>query len=258
MSEPKTSPRRQTPKRDNALLVGLTDRVEETIRLVGHPGMAQEQRQILERMTTDERMPKVWTALTSRKRPSREFVYPVIRDNDGTTSKDDTQSETLRELFYFVFCAARDKITVSLPSQIEESKERLLRTVTTMRSVAQDLDLAIITGQLGVVDENDKILARWHSDSLRQVGNWLDHLAGAHRPLDDVLVVERQSGDPVARGVQILIAAKLNELFGSVLHGIAATLSSVALGKKTSVKTTRAAFGKQKSINKGIALILKK
>jgi hypothetical protein len=236
-------------------LDGLSDQVREAIEQVGHPVLAREQRTIFGRMTTDKRMGNVWAQLISRKRPSRAFVHPAIqRDGATPSSSDEAQSHALRELFHFVFCAARDKMSVSKPSDVKRGKERLLEYAHIMRSVAQDLDLARITGQFGVHGAQDKALAADNSLSLRLVANWLEHVANAHRGPDDVLMVARHRGDPVVRGVQILIATKLEELFGGPMDGTAATLASVALDKKTSVKTTRSARKKRKSTKKGLAL----
>lgn len=251
----KAKKRLGSPKRiqkPNPLLNGLSDRVRDSIQRVDHAVLAAEQRQILERMTSDKRMQTVWSELTRRKRPSRAFFHPAtLRNGDSTFSSDEAQSEALRELFHFVFCAARDKMSVSKPSDVNEGKELLLRTAITMRSVAQDLELASITGQFGVVSDQDRTLAATNCLSLRMVAGWLDHLAGALRGPDDVLMVTRHRGDPVVRGVQILIAQKLNELFGADLDKTAATLASVALKKATSIKITRSARKRRKSVAKG-------
>jgi hypothetical protein len=174
----------------NPLLDGLSDRVQESIKRVDHAALAAEQRQILGRMTSDKRMQTVWSELTKRKRPSRAFFHPAIPRNGHPTS-DDAQSEALRELFHFVFCAARDKMSVSKPSEVKEGKELLLRNAIMMRSVAQDLELASLTGQLGLVSDGDRTLAAINCQSLRMVANWLDRLASSHRAPDDVLMVTR-------------------------------------------------------------------
>jgi hypothetical protein len=215
------SPKRKPPK-SNPLPVGLSQRVEEIVQRIKHPDFAEEQRQILERMMTDKRMmPKVWSVLSNRKRPSREFAYPAIR-REGTENltNDEAQSEAFRELFHYAFLAARDKLMVSTLTDIEEHKEFLVKTAATMRSIAQDLDLATITGQLGVISDLDRLCAAHNSVALGMVANWLDSQARAHPRSDDLLVVERRTGDSIVRGVQILIAAKLEKLFGSPMHGI--------------------------------------
>jgi hypothetical protein len=237
-------------QKPNPLLDGLSDRVQDSIKRVDHAVLAAEQSQILERMTSDKRLQTVWSELTRRKRPSRAFFHPAIPRNGHATS-DDAQSEALRELFHFVFCAARDKMSVSKPSEVKEGKELLLRNATIMRSVAQDLELASLAGQLGIVSDQARTLAAINCQSLRMVANWLDHLASAHRAPDDALMVKRHRGDPVVRGVQILISEKLKKLFGADLDKIAATLASVALKKPTSVKITRSARKRPKPSNKG-------
>jgi hypothetical protein len=229
----------------------LSDAVEEAVQKVENPDRVREQRAILERMTTDGRMKKVWALLLSRKRPSREFAYPARpRDSTGLKSADDMQLDALCELFYSVFSAARDQMTVSKPIEIQQSKEDLAKNAKTLRVIANDLDLAAATGQLGVASAEDKQLAAVNSASLHHVAGWLDQLSTAHRRPGDPMIVERHRGDPVVRGVQILIAVKMEELFGDRLDGTTATLTSVALGKEATAKTTRSAFKKQKSKKK--------
>jgi hypothetical protein len=188
------------------LLEGLSDPVTVAIEEARHPALAQEQRAILKRMTTDKRMEKVWSELTRRERPSRAFVHQA-RKRDGAfpLSSDEAQSRALRELFYFVFCAARDKMSVWRPVDVKRSKERLLGNATVLRSTAQDLGAAHVRGQLGVVSPLDEQLAQLNINSLHMVANWLEHIASAHRRRDDPLMVTRQRGNPVVRAVQILV-----------------------------------------------------
>jgi hypothetical protein len=241
----------QTDVHDPFPMERLSAAVEEAIREVNNPESVREQHAILDRMTTDDRMKNVWALLLSRKRPSREFAYPA-RPRDGAVSKspDEIQFDALRELFHFVFSAARDRMTVSKPIELQQSKEDLAKNAKTLRAVAHDLDLAAETGQLGVAGARDKQLATLNSASLRHVAGWLDQLSAAHRRPGDPMIVERHRGDPVVRGVQILIAVKMEELFGDRLDGTTATLTSVALGKKATAKTTRSAFKTQKSKKK--------
>ena len=81
----------------NRLLNGLSDRVQDSIQRVDHAVLAAEQRQILERMTSDKRMQTVWSELTRRKRPSRAFFHPAtLRNDNANFSRDEAQSEALR------------------------------------------------------------------------------------------------------------------------------------------------------------------
>jgi hypothetical protein len=202
-------------------------------------------------MKTDDRMTKVWAVLRSRKRPSRKFAYPARpRDGTGSKSTDEIQFDALCELFYFVFSAARDQMKVSRPIEIQQSKEDLAKNAKTLRAVAHDLDLAAETGHFGIASAQDKQLAAFNSASLRHVAAWLDQLSTAYRRPGDLMIVERHRGDSVVRGVQILIAVKMEELFGDRLDGTTATLTSVALAKEATAKTTRSAFKKQKSKRK--------
>ena len=234
--------RRQSGSQTVFPLDRLAGPVEEAIQEVENPDLVREQRAILDRMTTDKRMKNVWNLLLSRKRPSREFVYPAIQRTKTSKSDNERQFDAIRELFYCVFCFARDKMRVSRPTEIKQSKTELVRNAKTLRQVANDLDLAATHGQLGVVTVQDKLQAADNVLALRLVANWLDHLSGILRKPGDPLLVKRHRGDSVVRGVQILVAGKIEELFGDRLDGTTATLTSVALGTKTSTKITRSAF----------------
>ena len=72
----------------------------------------------------------------------------------------------------------------------------------------------------------------------------------------DPLTIQNDRGDPVVRGVPIVIAAWLSETFGTRLDGTAATLGAVALDQKTSERATRSAFsGPKKRPKKRIVKI---
>ena len=58
------------------------------------------------------------------------------------------------------------------------------------------------------------------------------------RRRDDPLIVDRNRGDPIVRGVQIIIGVKLEEQFADRLDGTGATLASVALGTETSPRVS--------------------
>jgi hypothetical protein len=243
--------KQQSDLNDTFSMDRLSDAVEKAIQRVENPDWVREQRAILERMKTDDRMKKVWALLLSRKRPSREFAYPARpRDSTGSKSTDEIQFDALCELFYLVFSAARDQMKVSRPIEIQQSKQDLAKNAKTLRALAHDLDLAAETGQLGIASAQDKQLAALNSASLRHVAGWLDQLSTAYRRPDDPMIVERHRGDSVVRGVQIMIAAKMEQLFGNRFDGTTATLTSVALGKEATAKTTRSAFKKQKSKKK--------
>ena len=81
-----------------------------------------EQRAILLRLSTNKRMRKVWSELTRRNRSRRGFVNQARR-SDKSRSQHGVQSDALREIFHFSFCAARDKPAVSKPGDVEREKK---------------------------------------------------------------------------------------------------------------------------------------
>jgi hypothetical protein len=217
--------------------------------------LADGQRATLDRMASDPRMEHVWRLLLSRDRQSGEFAYPALRRDDRPLLVGDgLQFSAIREIFFFVFTARRDEMKASKIEEVFQNKTYLLENVARLRTLADDLDLARTREMFGMVDANSKALAGQDIEALRHVANWLEHLTSAMRGPDDPLIVQKHRGDPLERGIKILTATKLKELFGERLDGTAATLTSVALGIKTSsARASRSALSKLKPVEKADA-----
>jgi hypothetical protein len=225
--------------------------VQELFQEAERADLPPEQRLILERLATDTRMQHVWSYLLRRDRGSGEFVHPALsRDGQRLPSEDKRQLSALGELFHFLFCAARDKMMVTKAEQVLQNKEYLLDNANRLRNLANDLVLARSRGMFGVSDPLSQMIADRDVQALVHVANWLEGLTTAARSPDDPMIVAKHRGDPVARGVQILAAVKLEELFGSRLDGTASTLASVALGVKTSARASRSALSTPKPSKK--------
>jgi hypothetical protein len=217
--------------------------VGQSLAADGYP-IKHEQWAILRRLVTDARMLRVWKELTRLKRQGGGYFHPAKLRSDKPVFKrrleepaltqDEVQAEALAELFHFAYCAARDRITVSKASEVEEMKAKLLQRAQTLRDIADDLIAANPADPLDAVD------------ALRRVAAWLEAGAASLRPPDDPLTIQNERGDRVVRGVQIVIAAHLREAFGKPLDGTAATLAAVALGQETSERVTRSAFSGRK------------
>lgn len=223
-----------TPKSVQAAI----QRIEESV-------LTPEQQAILRRLALDPRMQKVWVEFLKRDRPTGDFLYPAVKQRrPHLRSKEKLQSEALGEILHFAFSAARDKIPVSRFEDILQN-EKLLRTnVSMLEALANDLNLALSNGQLGVTDPQSRALAADDIASLINVANWLRHIIEVHRKADDPLVVKRHRKDPIVRGVQILIAELLHEIFGKRLDRTATTLASVALDANASASSARSILTK--------------
>jgi hypothetical protein len=226
--------------------------IRDLIRELEQTELADGQHTTLERMASDPRMEHVWGLLLSRDRKSGAFAYPAQRrDGAPVRSGDDLQFSAIREIFQFVFTARRDEIKASKIEEVFQNKKHLLENVVMLRAIANDLDLARTRELFGVADSDSKALAERDVAALRNVANWLEHLTSAMRGPDDPLIIQKHRGNPVERGIKILTATKLKELFGERLDGTAATLASVALGiKTTSARASRSALSKPKSSKK--------
>jgi hypothetical protein len=218
-----------------------------------------EQRTVLLRLATDGRMRKVWTELCRRNRSNRQFVNAANASRElPSLTKEEVQAKALGEIFHFAFCAARDKRMVSKPEDVAQEKEKLTQKAAILRELAEMVEVSSFTIERAIPDAASRQLAIADAAALVRVASWLEHVAAALRPPSDPLMVQHHRGDPVVRGVQIEIAAQLKEMFGKVLHGTAATLTSVALATETSERVTRSAFLRQKQLEKGRLLKLRK
>lgn len=175
---------------------------------------------------------------------ARGFYYSSLLEG---ASPEERQLAAIRELLQLTTSAAGDRIRVSKKEEIEAAKLRWSGDSKRLRDLAHDLRLASEVGSLGVYSPESQALALHDAEALVRVANWLDHLTLAVRRPDDPLIVERDSGDPIVRGVQIMISVKLTELFGDGLHGIAAILTSVALGAETTPRVSRSALTRKKA-----------
>ena len=74
-------------------------------------------------------------------------------------------------------------------------------------------------GASEIIDVASRDLAIEDSKALIRAADWLEHIAGAMRPLTDLLVVQHHRGDPVVRGVQIEIGARKQHGLPELPHG---------------------------------------
>jgi hypothetical protein len=161
-------------------------------------------------------------------------------------SAEDAQLAAIRQILELVISAAGDKIAVSKIEEIEAAKLRWQDDAKRLRLLAHDIELAAELGMLGIDDPESRGQALQHVQLARRFAGWLEHLTSAMRRSGDPLIVERHRGDPIVRGVQIMISVKFKETFGERFDGIAAILTSVALGAETSPRASRSALARKK------------
>jgi hypothetical protein len=213
-------------------------------QLNANPACAGRRRPIFDRLLEDDRMQSVYGQFLRKNRKTGKFYYPA-RNRNSDHSAEDAQIAALREVLKVTINAASDKISASTFEQIAEAGKRWSDHAVLLRMIAHDMTLASELGMLGLNDPAAPSLVLHDIATLLRVANWLDHLKSALRLSDDPLVVDRHRGDPIVRGVQIMISVKLEEQFGARLDGTAATLTEVALDAKTSPRASRSALTKK-------------
>jgi hypothetical protein len=205
-----------------------------------------------ELLLNDRRMQPVYNQFLRRDRKSGDFLYPA-KLRKRNQSLEMAQLAALREVLCVVINAAGDRISVSKLEQLHRANQRWGTLATQLRELAHDMHSALEFGLLGFDDRKSKALGARDGIALLHVANWLDHQISALRRPGDPLIVKRLRGDPVARGVQIMISIKMKEQFGDRLDGTAATLTSIALATAATPRISRSALAKRKAPKKRTA-----
>ena len=191
-------------------------------------------------------MQPVYHEFLRRSRETGTFLHPA-QNRTCDQSPEDAQINAISEVIQVTINAASDCISVSKIEQVEEAKQRWEDDGKRLCIIARDISLAAELGMLGFDDPQSRSMAFHDAEVLRRVANWLDVLRSSTRRRDDPLIVDRNRGDPIVRGVQIIIGVKLEEQFADRLDGTGATLASVALGTETSPRVSRSALTDRKS-----------
>lgn len=195
---------------------------------------------ILRRLLTSPKMKDVWNELRRRDRQHGRFLHGAIGlDESRYGSKEEMQEAALGELLCFVYCAARDRVSVCKLEEAKAKKAEIEERANNLKKYATEIN----GSYFGNVQKPASI-----KDLLESAEFYMTQ-AQEIRGLNDPLIVKNNRGDPVTRGVQIVVAAFLLERFGDRLDRTAATLTAVALGLKpneVSERVSRSAFSGQK------------
>jgi hypothetical protein len=215
--------------------------IRDEIARIAADALTPREAEILIRLATDERMKNVWTLLKSRKRQTRiadrretpeqagGFLYPAQQPRDALARTDDENQEAaMAETFLLAFRAAADRVPVKKEHEAIEKKEALLAKARSVRELALEIPSK--------------------AEAFNRAAAIYEANAAEVRAVDDPLTIKNDRGDPVTRGVQIVIAAFFKERFGQKLDSTAATLTTVALGldKPASERASRSAFSRAK------------
>lgn len=209
-----------------------------------NPACTGRRRPVFDRLLEDPRMQPVFNEFLRRDRETGDFLYPA-KFRNSEQSSEDAQVTAIREVLQLTISAASDRISVSKIEQIDEAGQRWSDQAAQLRIIAHDMALEAELGMLEL-DPATPALSSRDVLALLRVAKWLEHLKSGLRRPDDPLMVDRHRGDPIVRGVQIMIGVKLAEQFGERLDGTAATLTSVALHVETTPRTSRSALTEPK------------
>ncbi|WP_287987153.1 hypothetical protein [Acidiphilium sp.] len=188
--------------------------------------------QILQRLLTSAKMPDVWTELQRKDRKSGRYLHPAIGiEPNRYRDEHELQQAALGETLCFAYCAARDRVSVSKMCEVEAKRTELKTIADALRECAEQIQHE---KNLGLTVSTPP------SAPLTTAEYYVEQILNL-RGASDPLVVKNHRGDPVTRGVQIVIAAFLKDRFGDRLDRTAATLTAVALGLRSHEVSKRAA-----------------
>jgi hypothetical protein len=172
--------------------------------------------EIFQRLLCDRRMYFVWKELLCRGSGSERFRYPVV----GAEDSEQSQHKALGLLFYVAFYAMKDDMRVYLASEVQAAREEAIGKALASRRFADDM-----------------AAAAWHDPQIKEYADAAARFAFNKEQVTknlmnetDVRVVRRMRGDPLVRGVAIIIAIETLKLFDRPMTATIATLTSVATG----------------------------
>ncbi|MBP0111058.1 hypothetical protein [Bradyrhizobium vignae] len=187
----------------------------------------------LRRLATDERMRTVWRELAKRDRdnhhPTNQYRYaamirPEVAAEIGIAAhdKDEIQSRAMAALFFSVYCTATFPLIVVRRCGWRPRLLMRLDEAKTFAEIRMELDPQF---DIPIADPSQSARFRaaiQHS----HLGLW--HVILCRQEV--ALIVNRTIRNARARCVGISAAAAFEDLFGSRMYGLAATVASVALG----------------------------
>lgn len=185
-----------------------------------------KKREALGRLITDPRMKHVWGELTKRHRQNGRLFHRVRPEEFANCGPEEAHGEALARLVHLVARAAGDEVATSSLPEVREGRENKRLELQTFQEVAE----------IHVNVASAKSVAAFMALLEEELRDARDDA--------DPLVIERdRKSDRVASGVQIVIAAHMEEVFGKRLDGLSAVLAAVALGKpKLNPRVSRSAL----------------
>jgi hypothetical protein len=209
------------------------------------PAFSGARHDVLNRLLTDPRMARVYRELLRFDRETRSY-YHAARNPKPDQSSKDAQLEAIRDLLELAVAAATDRIAVTTFEEVVEEKQFRLDQARWLRELARDMKRPAVLGALAVEGSSSIAEALEDLQTLNRVADRLERFTAVMRSPNDLLVVDKHRGDPIVRGVHILISKRIDKLFGKRLDGTAATLTGAALGAETSPRASRSALSARK------------
>jgi hypothetical protein len=188
------------------------------------------------------RMEAVWKQLTAEKQGMPGvYLHPAVGGAVSPGGPAYAQQLACAKVFSFLFYAVCNPVPVSKWDETKEYREKILAGPAESRRVADKLAAnGLVDPEANGAAAAALRLALVEEERARQI-------LAQTRTRDDPLVIVKDRGDRTARGLATVIAARLHELFGEHLYGIAAILAEVGLGEKVGRRMVRTACGPRKS-----------
>jgi hypothetical protein len=198
----------------------------EALRLFAD-AQSDEEKSLLRKLLTDERMRGVWRELGN---PIRSPACAAVRDEwpGGAVPDGLTDQEVAIALFFFraYQCAQHKVQTMTLATWEEKHQLRLRLT----RQLRQDATLL----ELNWFGDRE---AEAHAAAIWTAANFFERREMELFLNPSPALVKRNQGDPHLRAYAVIMASVARRLFGNFNYGTIAKLTNVALEPSVEVST---------------------
>lgn len=192
---------------------------------------------LLKRLLNTPRMKCVWKELLAENRKTGGYLHPATGSALSSAGPEAAQNRACGAVLNLAYCAARDRIAVSKLPEVEAYRARLSEEAASFRQMADELAAKGVRTPEANADAAAALrMAQLKEEQVRRQLNYL-------RQGDDPLVITKERGDRVVRGVSAVIGAGLSAIYGKAMYSITATLTEVALGPgaRSGVRAARTA-----------------
>jgi hypothetical protein len=192
-------------------------------------GWDEKTARVVDRLTSDSRMRKVWSELLKRRRrPEGGYAHPSQGRLTEDVGEEQRQDLALRQVFYMAV------LLLNLAPEALREAELDKRCEPLAAAKQQLYQAAELVKRLDLGTEGDR-------HALQRLADECSFRLQSYRRIE-FPIVDRHRSNAETVGYVVGLANTLRELFGKTLICTVATVASVALDQEVSVKLVRTAL----------------